>query len=481
MNQHTEFHAPATLRPLRDIVAEYEAKRDAAVTAAAEFKNAVTAAELAANIGGAYGGCIWGRSRPHVSDRDIAKVLLKSAWKHVYEGLNIGKIAPIKDRKQFEVQLENPPEFTLENLAATFGEYLKDPRFHVLRGLAECFCDLDMSYKSHSKVKIGVEGLPKRIIIGGAAAEYSYASYGEGKLRDVIRVLQRYRGEPDFEYGQYDAMIKEAKRHGESDWPGGTVKAYRNGNVHVIFDKQALLDINRALAEFYGEVLPDAEPEDAERDLFRQASTEVSKDLAYYPTPRKVVDEIMSKVSLDARYDDKAPAPVTILEPSCGDGQMIDGIIAYAANPDRYSRRKPVSITGVEVHADRAQEARAKGYNVVCGNFLDTAPDPRFDYVIMNPPFSGQHWKKHLTHARKFLKPRRVENDRTMDYGGTLICILPASAFYDGHLSEMGLVRKDAHLEERGWRDTGWHDLPVASFAASGTNVPTGYLVIGAK
>jgi hypothetical protein len=149
---------------------------------------------------------------------------------------------------------------------------------------------------------------------------------------------------------------------------------------------------------------------------------------------------------------------------------MIDEIVHELTRSEDAWRYRSARITGIEVHKDRAMMAREKGYAVAISNFLKSAPDPRFDFVFMNPPFSGQHWKKHILHARKFLKK-----------GGTLICILPATAFYDGHLGEMGLMRADAHTTDRGWRDTGWHDLPVASFAESGTNVPTGFLMIGAQ
>jgi hypothetical protein len=77
----------------------------------------------------------------------------------------------------------------------------------------------------------------------------------------------------------------------------------------------------------------------------------------------------------------------------------------------------------------------------------------------MNPPFYGLHWRKHLDHALRFLRP--PEPDKWFDRG-RLICILPASAYYDGHLDDL---------------KGEWRDLPVASFAESGTNVPTGYFV----
>lgn len=102
---------------------------------------------------------------------------------------------------------------------------------------------------------------------------------------------------------------------------------------------------------------------------------------------------------------------------------------------------------------ERAMAAMAKGHRVLRANFLEAAPDPSFDFVVMNPPFYGRHWRKHLNHALKFLAP-----------DGTLACILPASAQYDQDASKIYGGK--------------WHDLPVASFADSGTNIPTGYLVI---
>ena len=474
MNAQTEFKVPAKLRALREIVAEYEEKRDAIPGAVETFKRAITDAEVASNIGGAYGGSIWGGGiGPGLSERNMAKTLLTSAWRHVYDGLNIEKIAPATERKQFDMTLENPPEFSLDNIRATFGKYLTDPHHHILRGLAEVFCDLDPAYKSHSKVKIGVEGLPKRIILSGFG-EYSYSSWGQERLLDVLNALANYRGEPRLHSGHISDMTREARKRGSCMWWGGELRVFKNGNGHLIFDKHALREINLALAEFYGEVLPDVEDDDAESgDLFSSASTAVSKDLQFYWTPQSAAREVVKEIGFNYRRGGEG-ASLEILEPSCGDGRLMDEIVKAARGDYGGSSPHQIRLTGVEYHAERAEQARAKGHAVMTANFLETAPDPRFDYVVMNPPFYGLHWQKHLRHALRFLK-RRKEGERFG--GGTLICILPATAFYDGHLGEMGLVPADAHTTERGWRDTGWHDLPVGSFSESGTNVPTGFIV----
>ena len=107
---------------------------------------------------------------------------------------------------------------------------------------------------------------------------------------------------------------------------------------------------------------------------------------------------------------------------------------------------------GVEVDHGRAAFRKAKGYGVLRANFLEVMPsaDLEFDAVVMNPPFYGRHYAKHVRHALKFLKAN-----------GILVSILPSTARYD-------------HDELSGE----WRDLPVASFAEAGTNVPTSMLRI---
>lgn len=460
MNAH---NPPAILRNLRDVVKEYDDKVAAIQETIKNYERCVTETEAASCISGTYAGRIWSRHNSAPHERTIAANLLESAWLHVYNGLGIANIASAKDRKQFELAMKNPAPFTLDNLAATFGDYLQNQRFHILKGLAECFSDLDPAYKSHSKVKIGVSGLPKRIIISGVNNEFSYGSYGRGKLEDTINALQAFRGLPRLGSADLRAMYDEGRKHGEADCPAGTVRMFQNGNAHLIFDKDSLRDINMGLAEFYGEVLPDESDEG--EDKAKRQSTDVSKDLAYYPTPRKVMDKVVSVLE---RSGSKGQI-FDVLEPSCGDGRIMDYLRDWSNDQTEGWRRGDFRVTGIEKHAGRAQEARDKGHRVLTANFLDTAPDPRFDFIVMNPPFSGLHWRNHFDHARRFLKSKHSGENFG---GGVLVCILPATAYYDGHLDDV--------LIGRGFHDN-WTDLPTASFSESGTNVPTGFIVVGSE
>lgn len=446
-------HPPALQRTVADLVDEYDEKVAAMPDAIQHFNDAYRALEMAATIQGKFVAPIM-RHSPSVHERDLQRNLLKSGWKAIYDRLQIDRIASAKDRKLFERTIEDPPELTFENAKATFGDYLQRPRHHILRGLAEVFAELDPAYKSHSKVRIGVKGLPKRVIIS-SFGDYS-GTYGRDKLRDIVNALAAYRGQPLMEHVEFNA-IGVAHRRGEDAILDGrvyyaderygkvdeyqtqdrgiTVRKFGNGNAHVFFDKPTLLDINRALAEFYGEVLPDAE----EDGVKPRTGTAVSKDLQFYWSPREVIDRAIEFARLFnlREWRNNPPEPFRVLEPSCGDGRIMDAV-----------RERGHRVFGIEYHAGRAAEARAKGHNVLTANFLECPPKAEYDMVVMNPPFYGRHYVKHVRHALKFLKP-----------DGSLVSILPATAWYD-------------HKEI----DGEWRDLPVGSFSEAGTNVPTGVI-----
>lgn len=446
---------PALQRTVSDLINEYDEKCAALDNEIEAFEQARRKLEMAAVIQGKYVAPIF-RYSPDVRASDLQKNLLKSGWKAIYDRLQIDRLASANDRRLFQRTIEAPPPLTFDNAKATFGDYLQRPRYHILRGLAEVFAGLDPSYRSHSKVRIGVKGLPKRVILSNFG-DYG-GTYGRDKLRDIINALAAYRGQPLMEHREFNAIgaahgrgedaildgrtYMAQRRFGEPDEystldRGLTIRKFGNGNAHVFFAPDTLLDINRALAEFYGDVLPDVE-ETADKP---RANTAISKDLQFYWSPAEVIERALEYAGVYnlREWRNNPPEPLNVLEPSCGDGRIMDAV-----------RSRGHRCFGIEYHAGRAAEARSKGHNVLTANFLECPTKPEFDMVVMNPPFYGRHYVKHVRHALRFLKP-----------GGKLLSILPATAHYD-------------HGELEGE----WRDLPVASFADSGTNVPTGMLLI---
>lgn len=435
-SKNQESTALALQKSLADVIEEYEQKLAAIPQSVKEFEAAGEKLKAAACISGT-----WGRTSidtGSVYDHTLKESLLKSAWHHVYDGLNIASIASASDKRKFEQGMTDPAPFTLENIRASFGDYLLNPRANILRGMAEVFCQLDPAFKSHDKVKIGVAGLPKRVIISGCTDWYR--GWGADRIRDLLNALAAYQRKPLVTHHHElpalwkdeNALLKDWEHEGKP-YParGVRLRRFANGNGHLFFEPDTLRDINRALAEYYGDVLPDCS--EAKPDK-RREGTEVSKDLQYYPTPTKVADYILDRITY-IRQGEK------VLEPSCGCGRFMDAI-----------RQKGAEVVGIEVDPGRAAQARAKGHRVMLANFLETVPTGDYDRVLMNPPFYGKHYAKHVNHALKFLKP-----------GGTLTAILPATARYD-----------------HGLLDGRWDDLPIGSFSESGTNINTTVLTMHA-
>lgn len=427
---------------LSRIVADFSAKYEAVEENIASFQRAVIDMKMNCVVLGTYSGvtCF---NEPYINEEAVKKSIRSSAWRCVYSMLQIDRLASAKDKERFQKIFEEAPEFTKEAVAGEFRHYIENPRQNILRGMAEVFCSLDAAYKSHSKVKIGVKGLPKRVIIGYCYA--SYGGYGAGKLRDILNALAQYQGLPLVEYAEINAIFKdgeilkdgfeyEENRYGEEKktikFParGIWLKLFKNRNAHLFFSEKCLRDINMALAEFYGDVLPDVE-----EDAVKPQRTAIAKDLQFYRTPDDVADRLIAEAGI---YGEN----IRILEPSCGDGSILDAI--------KRKHRSKVKTFGYEVHAGRAETCRRNGHSVVCANFLQVTPEPIYDYVLMNPPFYGKHYAKHVRHAMKFLKK-----------GGRILSILPATARYDHN--ELDDIKGS------------WLDLPVGSFSSSGTNVNT--------
>ena len=421
---------PATKARISNLVKEYNEKKDALPKLLEDFKQFGLKVQSGCCVSGTYGNETLDVG--NVYEHKAKANLIRSAWLSVYRLPEIQISMSPDDKKKFDQSLDRLPEFTIENIAATFGEYVTNPFEGILRGMAEVFTGLDHSYKSHEKVKIGVKGLPKRVIIS-SISNYCYG-YGYDKLHAILKALAAYQAKPMPTQEEMQGLLRcealtENKFNNSNQiaWNRGVwLKRFNNGNGHLFFDEIALTDINKALAQYYGEVLPDTPGRESKKQ-----STEVSKDLQYYPTPKKVVDHLVGDL-----YGVQGSM---VLEPSCGCGRIMDAL-----------REKGAKVFGVEFDAGRANQSRSKGHKVYTANFLEMIPEPIYDFVVMNPPFYGKHYAKHVKHALNFLKE-----------GGVLKAILPVTARYDHNL-----------LSGR------WCDLPIGSFKESGTNINTTILTI---
>lgn len=164
-------------------------------------------------------------------------------------------------------------------------------------------------------------------------------------------------------------------------------------------------------------------------------------EFGLFETPPAVVAAVLERARIGIND--------CILEPSAGRGALaipaaargfvVDAHEIQQANCDAL---KAVGVANIEVH---------------CEDFLQVAPLPEYEVVVMNPPFSRQQDARHILHAAKFLAP-----------GGRLIAVASAAVRFRDTALYRELRDIAATIE----------DLPEGSFRTSGTNVNTVLITI---
>ncbi len=372
-----------------------------------------------------------------------------SIWSYLLDRSGVRSIMDVEAIKQWEASMaEDIPEVTLENLTATFQTVMADADLIFKRGLANAFSKLDRRFKSHDGFKIG-----SRIILTNVFSEFSGSwNYGDKRretITDIERVFAKLDGVAPDPHGLLHAieMSRGAGfgcRQSEVETAYFKIRGFKNGNAHLWFTRDDLVvKANKIIADYYGEVIPDAAPEDAQPEHFTSGSLVPAKDLQFYATPEGVLHELFRDLNI---FDG-----ARVLEPSAGTGNIVERIQGRNAR-----------ITAIEIHPDRAKQLRrfaGADCEVVEGNFLAYPATASFDFIIMNPPFYGTHWMDHIRHAWDCLKE-----------GGKLSAILPISAEL-GQSAKHIAFRRWAEKHSRGWRL--FTDLPAESFVKSGTRINT--------
>ncbi|MCM2392665.1 hypothetical protein [Streptomyces albipurpureus] len=164
----------------------------------------------------------------------------------------------------------------------------------------------------------------------------------------------------------------------------------------------------------------------------------------YFPTPAPVVGRLIALAALEPG--------MTVLEPSAGSG-AIATTAARGAIVDCIERDPGYAAVLSDRHVAR---------RVLVADFLTGPVEPRFDRVLMNPPFTRGTDMAHVVHALRFLKPN-----------GLLVSVMPwtVTEQTDSTMAFRKLV------EQRGGRVEA---LPARAFAQSGTTVDTVLVAIPA-
>lgn len=229
----------------------------------------------------------------------------------------------------------------------------------------------------------------------------------------------------------------------------GEIDRSRGGYYDAGHETGHPADKGEAAQQFWALIAETAAADrEAEKNRRMIEDLRFTKIPGFFPTPEVIVDQMVIEACLPEE-------PCLILEPEAGSGAICDGL----------KRAAPLAIVeAYEVNGRLRHVLQVKGVNLVGSDFMQAVPEPRYDRVLMNPPFENSQDIEHVRHAFKFLKP-----------GGRLIAIMSPGPFF----------RQDRRATEfREWlRLLGGEQqkLPDGAFKESGTGVGTVLVTIDAE
>ena len=223
----------------------------------------------------------------------------------------------------------------------------------------------------------------------------------------------------------------------------------------IQLDRKSYQDVNKVLDALGGKLskkekahLFNDDPTDQLEEVILLGRVERKKnplkELGFFPTPDDLARYVVSQANIDHNQ--------FILEPSAGSGQLIKALNVTD---------KDIHTACYEVNPDMKDVLEKLSDEVTICDFLLVNPEPKFDRVVMNPPFNKARADiHHVLHAFKFLKK-----------GGRLVAIMPSGVrFRDDKLTNefRDFVLSCGTIE----------DLPEQSFKESGTLVNTVLVIL---
>lgn len=411
--------------------------------------------------------------------RTARKLLANGTWANLVKMTELMRLMDNESKEQLRAQMNYVPDkvtydgevinqaeidkglppITVGNVYATLEKFIADSGMIFRRGIANVFSKLDRRFKSHDGFKIG-----GRIILRWVFDDSGYLNSGaiRDKLIDVERVFSVLDGVAEADFQSALKQLAERKVRGttggaqsEHETPYFKIRAFKNGNAHLWFTRDDLVEkVNKLLAEYYGEVVGDART--AEDDPLENRKMTPAKDWGFFPTPDKAADSLIEFTPLRTQG-----VSLRILEPSAGTGNLARRLAEAQTETVRSAgtwidKRYVHIVDCVEIQPQFRDALMDIANHVYVRDFLTLAPNDSYDRVVMNPPFDRERDIDHVTHAFKFLKA-----------GGCLTAIMSAGTeFRETRKALAFRAFVAAHKSE-------WRELPPGSFAECGTNVNT--------
>lgn len=159
-----------------------------------------------------------------------------------------------------------------------------------------------------------------------------------------------------------------------------------------------------------------------------------SQSVQFFPSTEELARQVYYAAQIEAKN--------TVLDPTAGNGVLLDAVSEYKRQWDR------VQTFAIEIDQELRFILQGKGHKVIGTDFLEYADPLKFDRIIMNPPFANgaemvlKAWNQHLKDGGRLVS---ILNRETINnpFSGDRKALKALIEQY-GNIKELGQAFKNA-------------------------------------
>lgn len=394
-------------------------------------------------------------------------------WRRTIDLTDLYSVMPQARRDEWNNSLREMtcPAFTEENVSATLETLLGSRDRFLAERVDGIFRGLSRTHVTNTPEAFG-----KRFIIPHVFCQFGYVNHSPaGLINDLRAIIARFMGRDEPSWNASSHVLKICRNSPGRWFPldGGALRAraYKCGTVHLEVLPEMAWRLNAILASLHPAAIPSrfrTAPAkktrtftvfdrplpfavlavlsslvrkgterhlpycDGTRDVRQEVRNVLlaiggvqidaaGNSFGFDYDPEEVLEHVITSGCLpDQRSHQFYPTPEALAERLIREARVEDGhrCLEPSAGTGAIASRIPsAAVTCVEISPLHSRVLTALGLTVHTADFLEWAKTaPRFDRVLLNPPFADNRALFHLQAAASVLAP-----------GGRLAAILPAS------------------------------------------------------
>ena len=201
------------------------------------------------------------RATPDMSLEEFRKELDQRLWRHALDKTGFFQFMDRQAHREFDAGLDkNPPEFSEDNIRSTLLEVASQADELFARGLVNVFRRLSKEHKSNTNepFKVNRKAVMTYMLdtywakASGGGLKISYRQGASDEINDIDRVIKVLDGKEHHPRALEIAINEAFQTSNVYEDEYYLIRGFRNGNLHITFKREDLLDkANKVISQYY--------------------------------------------------------------------------------------------------------------------------------------------------------------------------------------------------------------------------------------